>query len=308
MTTVRDHRAEGAATTAARPVAPRTALGRITRAAGATILIAATLLAISSSWAAGTARALNTTEASQPTIAADVIKRINIERKARGLYEFTVDPELSASAQSWAEHLRDTGTFQHSDSPGETLTTMGDSAGVDNQWMRSEGHRQQILTSTETRIGIGVACDSNGNGVVVGHYAGDTGVYNVYQAQDPINGVNFEPDYTCVRPKSSTTTTQSPPTTQKSTTTTTQKPSSSTTQPTSPPPTQPQQSTTSTTKAPSGGGSTGTTQPSTPPTTAPPPPPPPPPGQATLAVTPAQSVAGQAATLAAAGACPSAGQ
>ncbi|HVT76164.1 MAG TPA: CAP domain-containing protein, partial [Acidimicrobiales bacterium] len=270
-------------------------------------LIAAALFVVSSSWAAGAARALNTTEASQPTMAADLIKRINIERKGRGLPELALDSTLSHDAQSWAEYNRDHGTFQHTNpmpsGRGEIMRGMGDTAGAEDAWMHSEGHRNALLSPAFTKIGAGVACDSNGNGVAVVQFDGDSGHgYNDTFPQDPINGVNFEPDYVCPRPKpSTTTTTQSPPTTQpQQSTTTTQKPSS--------PTTQPQQSTTSTTKAPSGGGSTGTTQPSTPPTTAPPPPPPPPPGQATLAVTPAQSVAGQAATLAAAGACPSAGQ
>lgn len=46
---------------------------------------------------------------------------INIERKAQGLAPLNVDAGLTAAAQEWADHLRNTGEWKHAEDWAERV-------------------------------------------------------------------------------------------------------------------------------------------------------------------------------------------
>jgi Cysteine-rich secretory protein family len=106
--------------------------------------------------------------------AADLFKRLNAERAARGLPALTWDPSLAIYATSWSKNMASYG-FRHSNIGsllgsynfvGENIA-MG-SAGVTagslhNAWMHSDGHRANILAPGFMRVGVGVYCRSDGS-------------------------------------------------------------------------------------------------------------------------------------------------
>jgi len=105
---------------------------------------------------------------------AEVIALVNQHRAAAGVYPLTLNPTLSAIAQLRTDDMN-TANYYSYDSPTygtpfETLKTYGitySAAGVNiakgyptattvmDAWMHSEGHRENILSSTYTQIGIG---------------------------------------------------------------------------------------------------------------------------------------------------------
>ena len=105
-----------------------------------------------------------------PTV-ADVLYRVNIARMAHGLAPLTRHDGLATSAQRWAEHLRDTNTFEHGAwaeriseyyahwrTIGENLAAGYVTAqdAVDG-WMDSDGHRANILNAEFEEAGVGYA-------------------------------------------------------------------------------------------------------------------------------------------------------
>jgi uncharacterized protein YkwD len=115
-------------------------------------------------------------------ISAELVKRINIERAARGLHTLTPDPLLQSAATAWANYLALTHQFMHQDvskllqmsagrfaEVGENLYGGGGSGAMDagtahNTLMRSDGHRSNILLPEERMVGVGAACI---NGILV---------------------------------------------------------------------------------------------------------------------------------------------
>ena len=105
-----------------------------------------------------------------PTV-VDVLHRVNIARMAHGLLPLARHDGLATSAQVWAEHLRDTNTFEHGAwaerisehyahwrTIGENIaggyTTAQDAVAA---WMASEGHRANILNADFEEAGVGYA-------------------------------------------------------------------------------------------------------------------------------------------------------
>lgn len=100
----------------------------------------------------------------------EVIALVNQQRAANGLGPLMSDPVLDYAAQSWANYLLATGTFQHSSSDwrdsmisgagwrysGENIAAGYTSASsVMAGWMGSAGHRANILGSSYVGIGVG---------------------------------------------------------------------------------------------------------------------------------------------------------
>ena len=103
--------------------------------------------------------------------AADVLHRVNIARMAHGMAPLARHDGLAQAAQVWAEHLRDTNTFEHGAwaerisehyanwrTIGENLAAgyVTAQAAVD-AWMDSPGHRANILNANFEEAGVGYA-------------------------------------------------------------------------------------------------------------------------------------------------------
>jgi uncharacterized protein YkwD len=104
-------------------------------------------------------------------LALDILDRVNTERAARGLSRLTLDPNLTNAAFAWSLTMAAQNNMHHSDlntwlSPfvadAENIAfatsppmTSGD---VHGMWMRSDGHRHNILAPNLTHVGIGIIC------------------------------------------------------------------------------------------------------------------------------------------------------
>lgn len=114
----------------------------------------------------------------------EVIRLVNIERSKRGLKPLKANWQLSRVARYKSMDMRDKNYFSHTSptygSPFKMMkdfriyfTTAGENIAygqrtaqeVMNSWMNSEGHRNNILSSNFTEIGVGIA------------YSKDKGIY-----------------------------------------------------------------------------------------------------------------------------------
>jgi hypothetical protein len=106
-------------------------------------------------------------------IAYDIFLRVSDERTARGLPPLEWHEGLAAIAGRWSEEMIATG-YRHSptefrahpdfSAAGENIF-MGptDAAVAHVGWMRSDGHRDNILSPAYSAIGIGVVCRNDGH-------------------------------------------------------------------------------------------------------------------------------------------------
>jgi uncharacterized YkwD family protein len=111
----------------------------------------------------------------------EVLNIVNKERAAKGLSALKFNAELSKVATTKSQDMIDKNYFAHNSptygSPFDMMKKFGityKSAGeniamgqktpqeVMTAWMNSEGHRKNILNSSFTEIGIGIAKDKNG--------------------------------------------------------------------------------------------------------------------------------------------------
>jgi len=117
--------------------------------------------------------------ASTGSVSGDVVAAVNQDRAANGLGGLAVDGQLTAYAQSWANHLAATGGLEHTDlaalmrlpymaqwwTMGENLLTgtgAMSGAAAEDLWMGSSGHRASILNPAFTHIGVAAVSDSSG--------------------------------------------------------------------------------------------------------------------------------------------------
>ncbi|QAT51310.1 hypothetical protein EQM14_10730 [Caproiciproducens sp. NJN-50] len=110
-----------------------------------------------------------------------VVQLVNQERTSRGLSALSVDTALTKTATLKSQDMAKLGYFDHTSptygSPFDMMKQFGISyrtAGeniamgqtspqqVMTGWMNSEGHRANILNSSYTKIGVGIAQNSNG--------------------------------------------------------------------------------------------------------------------------------------------------
>ena len=108
----------------------------------------------------------------------EVVRLVNIERRAVGLDELTYDWQLSRVARYKSEDMQKNNYFSHTSptygSPFQMMKSFGisyRSAGeniakgqrtpeeVVKAWMNSSGHRANILNSSFTHIGVGYVSD-----------------------------------------------------------------------------------------------------------------------------------------------------
>ncbi|MBP3088356.1 CAP domain-containing protein [Corynebacterium sp. sy017] len=92
----------------------------------------------------------------------------NAFRVQNGKRPLAVSPDLSIGAQLWAEYMAKTGQFMHYPfGNGRFGENIWMAKGVSYTeavpgWINSPGHRQNMLTDSYTKIGIGVAYAPDG--------------------------------------------------------------------------------------------------------------------------------------------------
>jgi uncharacterized protein YkwD len=113
-----------------------------------------------------------TDAAASHDIAFDIFLRVNDERRARGIPPLQWDEELASMAGRWSEEMIATG-YRHSTpefrahphlaGTGENIH-MGSTNAAEAHvgWMRSDGHRDNLLAPGYTAVGIGVVCRNDG--------------------------------------------------------------------------------------------------------------------------------------------------
>jgi uncharacterized protein YkwD len=113
-----------------------------------------------------------------------VVGQVNRSRTSRNRHAIGTNRTMNTRAQAWAQHLRTCQCLQHRRAPyqlapgwcaaaenvgrsgnGGTLTA------VHNAFMRSTGHRANILNPRWTDLGVGVARDGAGEYFVVHVFA-----------------------------------------------------------------------------------------------------------------------------------------
>jgi uncharacterized protein YkwD len=119
-------------------------------------------------------------------VAAAIVEAINNERRKRNLKPLREDPRLTQSARSHSEAMAKQGFFDHTDKqgrgPAERVTATGyrwrmvaENIAMNNGykdparsavegWMKSSGHRTNLLTPEFTDTGVGVARVPGRNG------------------------------------------------------------------------------------------------------------------------------------------------
>jgi uncharacterized protein YkwD len=109
-------------------------------------------------------------------ITQELFARLNAERQARGLRTLKWDDSLANMASDWTEHMASTKDFAHRDLgaasslPGiSKFSALGENIawveGYPNEamqlhtgWMKSEGHRSNMLQPGFDSVGIAVVC------------------------------------------------------------------------------------------------------------------------------------------------------
>src|SRR5829696_726296 len=110
------------------------------------------------------------------TLTNDLFDRLNAERRARGLAALKWDGDLARVAGDWSAQMARTGNFAHRDlgaagglpgmskfsALGENIAWVEGYPSMGNQlhvgWMKSEGHRANMLQRGFDSVGIGVVC------------------------------------------------------------------------------------------------------------------------------------------------------
>ena len=111
--------------------------------------------------------------------ASDIVERANAVRAAQGLSPLRVNSELTRASDAYALELARGGTYSHTGDDGSRLDERAEAAGYDGWsrlaenlasgegapdatavvtgWMRSDGHRQNLLSSRVDDIGVSCA-------------------------------------------------------------------------------------------------------------------------------------------------------
>lgn len=113
------------------------------------------------------------------------VNLLNADRQANGLPSLAVDARLTTIARNHAQDMIDRNFFSHNNPDGQTPFDRMKQAGIsyrsageniaeqpsvqaaETAFMNSSGHRANILNSSYTNVGIGVAYDKNGTAYVV---------------------------------------------------------------------------------------------------------------------------------------------
>jgi pathogenesis-related protein 1 len=159
-----------------------------------TICLTGTLLLAPASFAGDKKKKKSDKEERVPSEAAEFLQVHNEARARVGVAPLRWSETLAQFAQQWADHLASTGTFQHRDQGqtgyGENLFGGSDGyspADAARHWLeeraayrggpitaqnfQSVGHYTQMVWSTTTEVGYGLARGRNGMVIIVGNYS-----------------------------------------------------------------------------------------------------------------------------------------
>ncbi|WP_436526967.1 CAP domain-containing protein [Actinoplanes sp. HUAS TT8] len=114
------------------------------------------------------------------TMQADIVRLTNVQRAAHGCGALKVDPRLVTAARGHSAYMAQTGAFSHTGRGGSNFAARERAAGyqkpsaeniawgyrsgseVVTAWMRSPGHRANILSCRSKTVGVGVVYSQGG--------------------------------------------------------------------------------------------------------------------------------------------------
>lgn len=122
------------------------------------------------------------------TTEQQAVSLLNADRRANGLPDLQVDSRLTTLARNYAQDMLNRNYFSHYSPEGQspfdrmkqagiTYSAAGENIGINRTvqqaevaFMNSSGHRANILNSSYTKIGIGIAFDKSGNIYIVQNF------------------------------------------------------------------------------------------------------------------------------------------
>ena len=103
---------------------------------------------------------------------SELVRLVNSARAVRGLAPLTVSPDLAAVASRQAASMASAGVLSHTpnlpgavccwSAVGENVGEGGSASAVQQAMMASSPHRANILSTSYTQVGVGVAVDRHG--------------------------------------------------------------------------------------------------------------------------------------------------
>lgn len=104
------------------------------------------------------------------------------------------NPQIQQGAQSWADHMAQTGVIQHDPHLHDEDMSLSENIHVTNSpvlvakdvvdsWASSPGHRKNMLVDTN-QMGVGISHGNNGNWYVVARYKYDYDTNNNFLRND----------------------------------------------------------------------------------------------------------------------------
>ena len=122
-------------------------------------------VALAPAWTASASQTARSTVSVRTSLAAEVVRQVNLERARRGLGTLKVSAELSRAARVRANEI--TRKFSHTRPDGSAWRTVSSAAYGENiamgqrtadkvmaAWMTSSGHRANILRASYGSIGV----------------------------------------------------------------------------------------------------------------------------------------------------------
>jgi uncharacterized protein YkwD len=117
---------------------------------------------------------------SESTLQADIVRLTNVQRAAHGCGALKVDSRLVTAARGHSAHMAQTGAFSHTGKGGSNFVAREKAAGyskpsaeniawgyrsgkdVVTAWMKSPGHRANILNCKSKTVGVGAVYSKGG--------------------------------------------------------------------------------------------------------------------------------------------------
>ena len=122
-----------------------------------------------------------TTKTTVQTLQAEISRLTNIQRTTHGCPALTTNTALTNAARAHSAWMAQTGAFSHTGRGGSTFVSREKTAGytrpsaeniawgyrsatdVVNNWMKSPGHRANILNCKSRTVGVGAVYSAGGN-------------------------------------------------------------------------------------------------------------------------------------------------
>ena len=119
-------------------------------------------------------------KASEQGLQSEINRLINVQRVSRGCSALVVNAQLTAAARTHSAWMAQSGQFSHTGRGGSSFVTRSKAAGfakpsaeniawgyrsaaqVVDGWMKSPGHRTNILNCKSTTVGLGAVISTNG--------------------------------------------------------------------------------------------------------------------------------------------------